>query len=186
MTDNGVYPTSINQLELEGKNIDKIENANVTFGYGEITKVTAEINGLYCIYEEKIGSICDEDNFNVNVNLSTLSIGDVVYYNPVADIYCSAKENGNNNIYYVEKNSTSGVVEGCLRWNVLSVEEDGPLNLLLDHNIVSGVKWASKTDYVSAGGDGEAYDASTYVDSTDGNTYVGHWKQDKRDGQGIL
>ena len=171
MTDNGVYPTSINQLELEGKNIDKIENANVTLGYGEITKVTAEINGLYCIYEEKIGSICDEDNFNVNVNLSTLSIGDVVYYNPVADIYCSAKENGNNNIYYVEKNSTSGVVEGCLRWNVLSVEEDGTLNLLLDHNIVSGVKWASKTDYVTAGGDGDAYDASTY--EWQGNTYVG-------------
>ena len=141
MTDNGVYPTNINQLELDGKNISKIENANVTFGYGEIPKVTAEINGLYCIYEEKIGAICDENNFNVNVNLSSLSIGDAVYYNPVADIYCSAKENGNNNIYYVENNSTSGITEGCLKWNVLSKNEDGTLNLILDHNILSGVMW---------------------------------------------
>ena len=146
MTDNGVYPTSINQLELDGKNIDKIENANVTLGYGEISKVTAEINGLYCIYEEKIGAICDEDNFNVNVNLSLLSIGDVIYYNPVADIYCSAKENGNNNIYYVENNSMSGTTEGCLKWNVLSENADGTVNLILDHNIVSGVTWYSSED----------------------------------------
>ena len=91
-------------------------------------------------------AICDEDNFNVNVNLSSLSIGDAVYYNPVADIYCSANENRNNNIYYIENNSTSGVVEGCLKWNVLSKNADGTVNLILDHNIVSGVAWHSSND----------------------------------------
>ena len=95
----------------------------------------------------------------------------MVYYNPVSDIYCSAKENGNNNIYYVENNSASGTTEGCLKWNVLSKNEDGTVNLILDHNIVSGVKWASKEDYVKAGGDGDAYDASTYTDGN-GNTNV--------------
>ena len=132
--------------------MDKVSNVNVELENGSVKKLMARVNDVYCRYEKGEGTECQEDMF----------IGTYVYYDPVNNTKCDT---------YTKANSASGVKEGCLRWNVLSVEEDGTLNLLLDHNIVSGVKWASKADYVTAGGDGDAYDASTYTDGN-GNTYV--------------
>ena len=151
MSDTGEYPNSLEDLELDGKNLDKVSNVDVELENGTVKKLMARVNDVYCRYEKGEGTECQEDMF----------IGTYVYYDPVNNIKCDT---------YTKANSASGVKEGCLRWNVLSVEEDGTLNLLLDHNIVSGVKWASKTDYVSAGGDGDAYDASTYEEG--GTTYI--------------
>ena len=151
MSDTGAYPESLEDLELDGKNLDKVSNVDVELENGTVKKLMARVNEVYCKYEKGKGTECQENMF----------IGTYLYYDPVNNIKCDT---------YTKANSASGVKEGCLRWNVLSVEEDGTLNLLLDHNIVSGVKWASKTDYVTAGGDGDAYDASTYV--YEGNTYI--------------
>ena len=135
MSDTGEYPNSLEDLELDGKNLDKVSNVNVELENGAVKKLMAKVNDVYCRFEKGEGTECQEDMF----------IGTYVYYDPVNNIKCDT---------YTKANSASGVKEGCLRWNVLSVEEDGTLNLLLDHNIVSGVQWASKADYVSAGGDG--------------------------------
>ena len=214
MTDNGVYPTNIDQLEIDGKNIDKIGNPNVVFNSdGTISKITATVNEFKCAYVENNGVVCFEsdympeitfDNSKCNTTLTTSDeitamnnkldtcvnasgtithtgtiestngtynivytvtdtygntntlqktftvelptspsityedFGDEIYYDPVNDIVgCTT---------YTESNSASGVVEGCLKWHVLSENEDGTVNLILDHNIVSGVKWYSPFD----------------------------------------
>ena len=161
MTDTGNIPNSIDQLEIDGKNIDKLENVSVVFEHGEVTKVLAEIDGIYCRYKVGQDTACQDIPFTADVIYE--NIGDIVYYDPVNNETCTT---------YTESNSASGVKEGCLKWHVLSENEDGTVNLILDHNIASDVKWTSKNDYVSAGGDGNAYDSLTYVSSTDGNTYV--------------
>ena len=61
MTDTGKYPTSIDVLELDGKNISKIENPIVELSNGGVVKVTAEIDGLYCVYKDGKGAECSEE-----------------------------------------------------------------------------------------------------------------------------
>ena len=211
MTDNGVYPTNINQLEIDGKNIDKIGNPNVVFNSdGTISKITATVNDFKCAYIENEGVTCqDKDSLpvitfdsskcdttlttsdevtamnnkldtcvnasgtvshtgtiestngtynivytvtdtygNTNTLQKTFTVelpvlvtyenfGDEIYYDPVNDVVgCTT---------YTESNSASGVVEGCLKWHVLSENEDGTVNLILDHNILI-VKWYSSED----------------------------------------
>ena len=211
MTDNGVYPTNINQLEIDGKNISKIENPNVVFkSDGTISKIKATVNDFKCAYIENEGVTCqDKDSLpeitfdsskcattlttsdeitamnnkldtcvnasgtishtgtiestngtynivytvtdtygNTNTLQKTFTVelpvlvtyenfGDEIYYDPVNDVVgCTT---------YTESNSASGVVEGCLKWHVLSENEDGTVNLILDHNILS-VKWYSSED----------------------------------------
>ncbi|MBQ8234552.1 MAG: hypothetical protein IJZ36_03100, partial [Bacilli bacterium] len=71
--------------------------------------------------------------FILQLDTTIGNYGDVVYYDPVNDVVeCTT---------YTESNSASGVIEGCLKWHVLSENADGSVNLILDHNIVSGVTW---------------------------------------------
>ena len=63
LTDTGDYPTSIDVLEIDGKNISKIKNPIVELSNGGVVKVTAKIDGLYCIYEKGINTICQEESF---------------------------------------------------------------------------------------------------------------------------
>ena len=65
------------------------------------------------------------------------NLGDEIYYNPVSNEICDT---------YVEDNSTSEVVTGCLKWHVLSENDDRTVNLLLDHNIESGVAWYTSSN----------------------------------------
>ena len=65
------------------------------------------------------------------------NIGDYVYYDPVNNITCTT---------YEESNSASGTIEGCMKWHVLSENADGTVNLILDHNILSGIEWYSSID----------------------------------------
>ena len=127
MSDTGVYPESLEDLELDGKNLDKVNSINIELENGEVKKIVAKVNDVYCRFEKGERTECQE----------TMFIGTYLYYDPVNNIKCET---------YTESNSASGVVEGCLKWNVLSAEEDGTLNLLLDHNIVSGVKWHDSED----------------------------------------
>ena len=71
MTDTGSYPTDIDVLELDGKNIDKIENPDVTLNNGEIEEVKAEIDGLYCKYKKGEGTGCSEESFYAYMKNST-------------------------------------------------------------------------------------------------------------------
>ena len=88
LTDTGEYPYSINQLELDGKNISKIENPIVEFGYGEIEKVVVEIDGIYCKYEKGIDTICREESFysymknsfDLPALLEKYGISEICYY----------------------------------------------------------------------------------------------------------
>ena len=128
MSDTGEYPNSLEDLELDGKNLDKVSNVDVELENGTVKKLMAKVNDVYCRYEKGEGTECQEDMF----------IGTYVYYNPVNDVVgCTT---------YTESNSASGVVEGCLKWHVLSENADGSVNLILDHNIVSGVTWYSSQD----------------------------------------
>ena len=49
----GKVPTTIDELEVEAKNIDNINLISLTFNEdGDVKKAKAEINGLYCTYKE--------------------------------------------------------------------------------------------------------------------------------------
>ena len=212
MTDTGNIPNSIDQLEIDGKNISKIGSPNVVFNSdGTISKITAIVNDFKCAYIENNGVACYEsdympeitfDNSKCNTTLTSTdeitamnnkldtcvnasgtithtgtiestngtynimytvtdtygntntlqktftvelpvlvtyeNIGDEIYYDPVNDVVgCTT---------YTESNSASGVTEGCLKWHVLSENADGTVNLILDHNIVSGVAWYGSND----------------------------------------
>ena len=61
--------------------------------------------------------------------------GDVVYYNPVTNKRCSAKES----------NSQTGTKTGCMKWYTFNDEgaNSSTVNMILDHNITAGVAWNS-------------------------------------------
>ena len=90
-------------------------------------------------------NLCVNVNWNNSINQHEYSIGEcvssnignVIYYDPVNNNICNT---------YEESNSASGTIEGCLKWHVLSENEDGTVNLILDHNILSGIKWYSSSD----------------------------------------
>ncbi|MBQ8233975.1 MAG: prepilin-type N-terminal cleavage/methylation domain-containing protein, partial [Bacilli bacterium] len=63
LTETGKYPYNINQLELDGKNLDKIENPIVELSSGGVDKAVVEIDGLYCKYEKGLDTICQEESF---------------------------------------------------------------------------------------------------------------------------
>ncbi|MBQ8234878.1 MAG: hypothetical protein IJZ36_04795, partial [Bacilli bacterium] len=76
--------------------------------------------------------------FILQLDTTIGNYGDVVYYDPVNNVKsCNT---------YTESNSASGVMEGCMKWHILSGNEDGTVNLILDHNIVSDVMWYEEGD----------------------------------------
>ncbi|MBQ8234912.1 MAG: type II secretion system protein [Bacilli bacterium] len=210
MSDTGDIPDSIDDLELDGKNLNKVLNVTVVFDNdGTITKITATIDEFKCVYIENNTVTCqdkdivpeiafDESKCNttltsveevdvINNKLDTCvsgdgtitrkgnigktkgtynveytvtdiygttntltkpfilqldttigNYGDVVYYDPVNNVKsCNT---------YTESNSVSGVMEGCMKWHILSENEDGTINLILDHNIISEVMWYEEGD----------------------------------------
>ena len=61
MTETGLVPTNVDDLVLDGKNLNQIENANVTFNAGgQVSRATASIDGLSCVYVEGEGAECIE------------------------------------------------------------------------------------------------------------------------------
>ncbi|MBQ8234634.1 MAG: prepilin-type N-terminal cleavage/methylation domain-containing protein [Bacilli bacterium] len=61
MTETGLVPTTLDDLVLDGKNLNQIENANVTFNAGgQVSRATATIDGLSCEYVEGEGAECTE------------------------------------------------------------------------------------------------------------------------------
>ena len=61
--------------------------------------------------------------------------GDVVYYNPVTNKRCSAKESNNQ----------TGTKTGCMKWYTFNDEgaNSSTVNMILDHNTTAGVAWNS-------------------------------------------
>ena len=137
MTDTGAYPDSVNDLELDGKNLDKIKNPNVVFGKGEITKVTAQIDNLYCRYMVGKGTECSETEF-VYV---PKNVGDPVYFNPNNGELCDAKH----------VNDEGENKEGCMTFYV--IKDDGTnVDLILGHNTTNNIAW-NETDSNKEGPD---------------------------------
>ena len=71
-----------------------------------------------------------------------LANGTVVYYNPETNKKCTS----------AEAVSTTGTKTGCMKWYAFNDEGNDTVNLLLDHNTTATVAWASKEDYIAAGG----------------------------------
>ena len=62
-----------------------------------------------------------------------------VYFNPVDGSICDE---------YAETNSNAGVNSGCMKWYAYSENQDGTVNMILDHNITTDkMAWVSKEDY---------------------------------------
>ena len=95
MSDTGAYPESLEDLELDGKNLDKVSNVDVELENGTVKKLMARVNDVYCRFEKGEGTECQENMF----------IGTYLYYDPVNNIKCDT---------YTKANSASGVKEGCL------------------------------------------------------------------------
>ena len=100
MSDTGEYPESIEDLELDGKNINKIENPEVVFEDGEVEEVKVEIDGLYCKYKKGDGTGCSEESF-----------------------YAYMKNSSNMGEIFGEINSKYGIGVFCLMNNECTEEE---------------------------------------------------------------
>ena len=75
--------------------------------------------------------------------VSNLVSGRVYYYNPVTNAKCTS----------AEAVSTTGTKTGCMKWySILDNGTSDNITLLLDHNTTAAVAWASKADYIAAGG----------------------------------
>ena len=75
--------------------------------------------------------------------VSNLVSGRVYYYNPVTNAKCTS----------AEAVSTTGTKTGCMKWySILDNGTSEKMTLLLDHNTTAKVAWASKADYIAAGG----------------------------------
>ena len=75
--------------------------------------------------------------------VSNLVSGQVYYYNPVTNVKCTS----------AEAVSTTGTKTGCMKWySILDNGTSEKMTLLLDHNTTAKVAWASKADYIAAGG----------------------------------
>ena len=137
---------AVNNLDLlscvtvndnDGLNVDivykgRLENANGTYF---ITYIATDTSGNKKILRQKF-----DVSFIALPGLPVITyenIGDEIYYNAVHNIICDN---------YTESNSKSGTVTGCLKWHVLSENDDETVNLILDHNIASGVRWYTSTD----------------------------------------
>jgi type IV pilus assembly protein PilA len=69
--------------------------------------------------------------------------GTAIYFNPETNEICSESE----------AVSTTGTKTGCMKWYTFNDTKDSDtVNMILDHNTTALVEWASKDDYISAGG----------------------------------
>ena len=75
-----------------------------------------------------------------------------IYFNPTTGEKCND---------YVETNSQTGKKEGCMKWYAYSQNQDGTINMILDHNLTSESSWISKDDYekIDASSLGVTYDS---------------------------
>ena len=67
--------------------------------------------------------------------------GDVVYYNPVTNKRCSAKES----------NSQTGTKTGCMKWYTFNDEgsNSSTVNMILDHNTTATIPWNTNNKNVT-------------------------------------
>ena len=101
----------------------------------------------YCIEVSSDGTITstktNESECTIDIpQVTTYANGTVVYYNPVTNTKCTS----------AEAVSTTGTKTGCMKWFAFNDEGNDRVNLLLDHNTTATVAWASKEDYIAAGG----------------------------------
>ena len=64
-----------------------------------------------------------------------------VYFNPTTGEKC-------NN--YIEANSKTEVKNGCMKWYAYSQNQNGTINMILDHNTTTTITWNEITEYRNA------------------------------------
>ena len=120
--------------------VDKINNklttcvtGGGTISYeGTINRKRGTYNIVYTVTDAYGNTNTLQKPFTVILDTELGSFGDIIYYDPVNNIRCTT---------YVVENSKTETKEGCLRWYVLSGNDDNTVNLILDHNIVREVGW---------------------------------------------
>ena len=134
---------STNTLKYDGEQAKK-----GLLSYDKSNNVSGKmyISG-YCVEIQNDGSITsaktDESKCSIDIpEVTTYANGTVVYYNPETNTKCTS----------AEAVSTTGTKTGCMKWYVFNDEGTNTVNLLLDHNTTAKVAWASKEDYIAAGG----------------------------------
>ena len=110
MSDTGDIPDSIDDLELDGKNLNKVLNVTVVFDNdGTITKITATIDEFKCVYIENNTVTCQDKDIVPEIafdeskcNTTLTSIAEVDVINNKLDICVneSVLNNGTNDITY--------------------------------------------------------------------------------------
>ena len=135
--------TSSDAITEMNSNLNSCINASGEVSHtGTIGSTNGTYDIVYTVTDANENTNTLTKTFTVELPLPPASvsydnIGDYVYYDPVNNITCTT---------YTESNSASGVIEGCLKWHVLSENNDGTVNLILDHNILSRVRWHSSDD----------------------------------------
>ncbi len=97
------------------------------------TKTSKEETLNYCD-----GSVTFVDNL-LNPNYAVYEAGDVLYFDPVLNDFCTQTDYTNNT-----NASVTGNVSGCMKWYVITtddVKEKTYVNIMLDHNTTGTVQW---------------------------------------------
>ena len=106
-------PTSIDELDVQAKNIDNINLISLTFNEdGDVKKAKAEIDGLYCTYKENSDVKCTTNMYAYIKNIYSLTEYD--------------KETIQN-IYFVDEKRTGPPID-------ISVEGNNTVLLYLESN----------------------------------------------------
>jgi len=95
-----------------------------------------------------------------------------VYFNPVSGEYCGDYEITGVSTDYKSANSSpeyNGVTPGngqtsCLKWYAFSVNSDGSMNMILDHNTTNNIAWNSSNSTLS--GPSKAFLYQLYADTS--------------------
>lgn len=78
----------------------------------------------------------------MSTNRTNFEIGQAVYLDPETGKQCQN---------YSAVQSSTGMNRGCMKWYIYKIQGSN-LGLLLDHNTTAKVAWATKEDYIAAGG----------------------------------
>jgi len=126
--------SSINQIDITDGTLkysgEQATKGKIFFDNEGNTYLKLYING-YCVERNYNGVVssgkveesgCEVPEVAPESDIEK-KIGDVVYYNPTLNDYCTD---------YVASNSALNQMDGCLKWHIYKIDEDG-YNLILDH-----------------------------------------------------
>ena len=99
------------------------------------------ISSTNVTYQNKTVKESLDELYSIAAKYRVYQNGDVVYYNPITNKRCSAKES----------NSQTGTKTGCMKWYTFndSGANTSTVNMILDHNTTATVQWNTNNKNVS-------------------------------------